>query len=240
MFDALVTSCVDEYGADREVWSRCLLLLKPGASVLVHVSDSGPRTALALRRAGYERRDTLFFNTGEMCSLVLFFRKPFEESSAVRQVLATGTGAINVNACRTKGIVPAPTRTRTYRRFDNKYHDKDAKGNGPVLAEPPEQYDGRWPTNYLFRHSLHCRKVGTISYREFQHDQYECKLPCQVPIVEQQSAACGVVGSKTDEGHVDDGAAGRFYVKLHNDAELRVWLLLLATPPCGKVLDPLG
>lgn len=232
-FDALVTQRSDV------LWSQAFLALKPGAAVLVHIFNGQvSRPALALRRAGFEFRDTILYNTGLECSLILFFRKPIAEPSVAQQVLTTGTGALNLDAVRVKGIVPAPTKTRVYRRFDNKYHDNDSTGAPPVLKDAPTPSDGRWPPNYIFQHGPDCRSLGKVQTCGFEVDKFDCHPPCMVPTIERQSADQGVLGSKTSDGYADDGAAGRIFPKLLSREELLDWLKRLALPPGGTLYDP--
>lgn len=239
MYDGLVTQCDDGAG-DLDLWRRSFNQLQPGATVLVNVRTPGSSTAIHLRRAGFERRDTIYSNCGQSNGIILFCRKPLEESSVLRQVLRTGTGAVNLGATRVKGIRPVITRTRSYRRFDNKYHDNDSKGNAPTLVMPTDVSDGRWPPNYMFLHAAGCQKAGVICHGGMEADKYACAVDCPIPLLEAQSAACGVVGTKTVDGHADDGAAARFFTQFLTEGEIVEWLRILATTPGGKILDPFG
>ena len=109
------------------VWDECLRVLKPGGHLLAF---AGSRTAdlmgLAIRLAGFEMRDSLAWiygsgfpkshDVGKSTGAeqwegwgtalkpahepIIMARKPLAEKTVARNVLAHGTGAINVDACR--------------------------------------------------------------------------------------------------------------------------------------------
>jgi site-specific DNA-methyltransferase (adenine-specific) len=86
---------------------------------------------------------------------ILVFRKPLQESTIVDNVLKHGTGGLNIDATRVKGVAEKPGSMRSYRRFDD-------KGDEPDLVEPPEPHaGGRWPPNSVFVHADGCKKIGT-------------------------------------------------------------------------------
>ena len=87
-------------------------------------------------------------------------RKPLIGTVAAN-VLAHGTGGINVDACRV-GFRPGDTTSSAssaglaaHNRHGRKYGDN----LGGIIA-PPHSL-GRWPTNLLLTHSEGCREVGT-------------------------------------------------------------------------------
>lgn len=85
--------------------------------------------------------------------VILVFRKPLEESSIARQVLATGTGAINIAATRvgsttrTNSSAPRAERTGFVKGF--------VEG-----TETVQHNHGRWPSNLCLSHSPGCERVG--------------------------------------------------------------------------------
>lgn len=87
-------------------------------------------------------------------------RKPLRETNLARQVMATGTGAINIDACRV-GTTGARNNGRT----------ADSPIFGPLGPMPRLDYGkGRWPPNLLLSHSSDCepretRSVGSGSAR---------------------------------------------------------------------------
>jgi hypothetical protein len=87
---------------------------------------------------------------------ILVFRKPIAESTVAKQVLKTGTGAINIDACRigvghdrTPG---GPTAGPGTNFSDDAYQWQSGL---------PRATGGRWPANVLLVHSEHCQIVGT-------------------------------------------------------------------------------
>ena len=109
--------------------------------VQIDVPITAPATPAAIRWQG--------FGTGVKPSIepALLLRKPIRESSIARQVLATGTGALNLDACRFKPgdtMWPGP--------------DDDAIRGGPALlgygstakGRPIEAHNlGRFPANLV-------------------------------------------------------------------------------------------
>jgi DNA modification methylase len=96
---------------------------------------------------------------------ILVFRKPIEEKTLVGQVLATGTGGLNIKASRVKhsskkdfekhkaGVDAVKARGGV--RGGSWKNTSDLSGANEVTV------DGRYPPNVLFVHSDLCRKVGT-------------------------------------------------------------------------------
>ena len=233
----LVDTCL--WSTDQERWRKLYNAIEPGGTVLLATSWNPTRAALNLRRVGFERRDTLIHfgkpnlvhPTSLMITTIMFFRKPLEEPTVAKQILKTGSGAINIGGCLVKGIVPVPTKVRNYRRFDNKYDGKDSDGNDYSLQTPPEPKEGRWPPNVLFSHNPTCRKTGKLHYRDIEVDTWTCDASCPVKILNQQSSAAGVIGSKTPDGIIEDGAAERNYPQFTDTRELFDWLFTLAGTP---------
>ena len=125
----------DAFVPPPAVWDECLRVLKPGGHMLVF---AGSRTqdlmGLSIRLAGFEMRDSLAWlygsgfpksrNVGKSTGAVEFdgwgtalkpafepivlARKPLAEKTVARNVLAHGTGAINVDACRIEGEANRP------------------------------------------------------------------------------------------------------------------------------------
>jgi DNA modification methylase len=171
------------------VFRECLRILKPGAHGLVWaLPRTSHHTGMALERAGFELRDMVLhlFGTGmpkgqnvakagagdawegwnttlkpshEVWWLV---RKPLSEKTVVAQVLATGTGAINVDGCRVDFQSEAdqesafPGGKLTSRKVTGggfgagwKEHDRGGFES--------ERSKGRWPANAVLSHSPECK-----------------------------------------------------------------------------------
>jgi len=75
---------------------------------------------------------------------IVVARKPLAGTMA-QNILAYGTGALNINACRLDGSGDPGT------------------GTGGSGEEPPPA--GRWPLNVLLAHSAGCRELGTRQVR---------------------------------------------------------------------------
>jgi len=87
---------------------------------------------------------------------ILVFRKPVNEGTVARQVLATGTGALNIDACRIRTSSDDPNHrpgvTATVHKTDSMF----GVGGQRRGALPP----GRWPANILLTHAPECKVTG--------------------------------------------------------------------------------
>ena len=155
-------------------WARaCLRVLKPGGHI---VAFGGTRTvhrlAVSLEDAGFELRDMVAwaqyqgfpkslnvglevpefegFGTGLKPSYepAVLARKPLQESSIAKQLLATGTGALNIDGCRFAYGDPAwigPNEAvgpRSVAGWGSAYVGGSL--DNPISTEDP---NGRWPAN---------------------------------------------------------------------------------------------
>ena len=237
-----------------DVWREALRVLKPGGHLLAF---SGSRTyhrmAVAIEDAGFEIRDQIMwvYGSGFPKSLnldgdwsgwgtalkpahepIVVARKPLIGTVA-QNVLAHGTGALNIDGCRVGTEVETWPASRSYGRAteisftssgDNLYRSQKT---GPA---PP----GRWPANLI-------------------HDGSE-EVVGMFPGDEGASAARFFYGAKAskrdrDEGLRDGGIGalrdgGRPSEPRRNihptvkPTDLMRYLCRLVTPPGGLVLDP--
>ena len=88
---------------------------------------------------------------------VLVFRKPLFEKSVVDQVLATGTGAINIDGCRVGASADDPN----HRPGVTETTDKASSMFGINSQRRGSLGSGRWPANFLLVHGHDCKEVGT-------------------------------------------------------------------------------
>ena len=98
---------------------------------------------------------------------ILMFRKPLEEKTLVEQTLTTGTGGINVDACRVKHASPEDfakhkasvdaIKSKGGVRGNSWKNSSDLSGANDVSLE------GRFPSNVILVHSDLCKKTGTKS-----------------------------------------------------------------------------
>jgi DNA modification methylase len=82
---------------------------------------------------------------------IVLARKPLGASTIAGNVLAWGTGAINVDACRIEGVPPKPTTAPGWDSINQKNADggyrPGAYQQGGAMYEPHTA--GRWPPNVL-------------------------------------------------------------------------------------------
>ena len=95
--------------------------------------------------------------------VILVFRRPLRESTVAAQVLATGTGAINVDACRV-GTPDDLTGNHGQHALGRMNDD----GWKPPLMVSPGNPAGRWPPNTLLCHLPSCKQVGTNTVKAKQ------------------------------------------------------------------------
>lgn len=86
---------------------------------------------------------------------ILMFRKPIAEKSVVAQVLATGTGALNIDGCRI-GTNDSYNRAPACSGFSG--IDGYEAGQG---RQSDSSNQGRWPANFILVHSDGCKVVGS-------------------------------------------------------------------------------
>jgi site-specific DNA-methyltransferase (adenine-specific) len=167
-------------------------------------------------------------------------RKPIEAGSIARQVLSTGTGAINIDECRFGYGDPAWIGPNEYSDLRRSV----AGGNNGILGtstfkqrarnanEKPNPL-GRWPANIY-----QCPKASRTE-REQGLEHLEAQIP---PAVQHQMET---KPNKWKEGIKDPRAgAGRTASEVKNihptvkPLGLMRWLCRLITPKGGTVLDP--
>ena len=133
-------------------------------------------------------------------------RVPVEAGSIARQVLETGTGAVNVSGCRVGSEGGTTTRKPKTRPSVSAY------GNGLHTGEAEPIAAGRWPPNFLLSHSPDCGD--------------SCAEGCPVAELDRQSgySASRIGGKRSSHGpgegwgmmntgreYEDDGGSSRFF-----------------------------
>ena len=187
---------------------------------------------------------------------IVLARKPLAEKTVARNVLAHGTGAINVDACRigTDEKIAAHHGTANPRVAMG-----DGWGEGYQVgqaASTPPNTSGRWPANVL----LDQHAAAWVD--EQSGDRSEGRFPGSLRKSPKFTGAT-YNGGKPYAGRVeepprsmgDSGGASRFFysakapkserpnvngVQHETVKPLKImrWLIRLVTPPGGTVLDP--
>lgn len=134
--------------------------MQPGEHVAIFAADA--EAGLEGRRLGLELRDTiLVLSHGPKLSFVFLFRKPLDGTVA-EQMVKTGTGGLNVDACRigtAAADAKAMERANTPGSGQLKAHDAGFRGAWSG-STPYDTTAGRWPPNVVLVHGLGCRMMG--------------------------------------------------------------------------------
>lgn len=246
---------------DPETWALVAACLKPGAHLAAFGSPRGyHRMACAIEDAGFEIRDSLLWLFGSgfpkshnmkgdwqgwgtalkpAYEPIVFARLPLSEGSVAANVLAHGTGALNVDGCRV--------------RTDEDCRRSINAGGGHLESWRTGKNDcitgghqaGRWPANVI-----HDGSEEVVA-------AFPSEAGAQRPVSGQEGSAptdavYGQRGRVPGAFHGDAGSAARFFYSAKADAEdrwgsrhptvkpveLMRWLVRLVTPPGGQVLEP--
>lgn len=257
----------DSFVPGPQVWKECFRVLKPGGHILCFASSrTQDLMGIALRLAGFECRDTIMWvygsgfpksvNIGNATSEqtskwngwgtalkpsyepVLMCRKPLE-GTTVNNVLAYGTGAINIDECRVK-------TTDTY-SYPNGRGGKPVHGGGQDCSAPAESnLLGRWPANLIHDGS---DEVVSLFPSAAGHTPKGSKTSLYSQLFQEDNTP-----QKSDSDSINlDSSAARFYYcakpskadKGTNNthptvkpSDLMRYLCRLVTPRGGTVLDP--
>ena len=250
-------------------WAEaCYRVLKPGGHI---AAFGGTRTwhrlAVAIEDAGFEMRDSLAWlygsgfpkshNVGKSTGderyaghgtalkpafePIVLARKPLAEKTVARNVLAYGTGAINVDACRIAG-----ESTRRTNTAEMGYHGGNLASTYQTGSDA-----GRWPANVLLDHHA-------AAWVDEQSGVSVSSARPRNNTAEAHNATVSMGKSSGDwvtTGHADSGGASRFFYTAKAPKSERPnvdgvqhptvkplaimrWLIRLVTPPGGTVLDP--
>ncbi|GAA2629937.1 DNA-methyltransferase [Streptomyces axinellae] len=155
-----------------DLWRDCLRVLKPGGHL---AAFGGTRTyhrmAVAIEDAGFEIRDSLhwIYGSGFPKSLnldgdhagwgtalkpahepVVLARKPLAGTVGAN-VARHGTGALNIDACRTEAGQDYRDKCASVVNLDSN-RNGDAYGEWTGVREDSAHSAGRWPTNVVLTH----------------------------------------------------------------------------------------
>lgn len=237
-----------------EFWREVLRVLKPGGHLL---AASGTRTyhrlAVAVEDAGFEIRDMISWLYGSgfpksrtalkpACEPWVLARKPLIGTVSAN-VLAYGTGALNIDGCRVEASDDPAAR----------YNGKPARGNNVNVYGAASNHDalfvsspaGRWPANLI--HDGSDEVVGFFPDSNGGGPIHNRAAP-------KTSGVYGAFAGEDDRwaGYGDSGSAARFFYSAKaskvdragskhptvKPLELMRYLCRLITPPGGVVLDP--
>ena len=173
---------------------------------------------------------------------IVLARKPLAEKTVARNVLAHGTGAINVDACRIE------TDDDIAKKYPNGPGGTTFGGGAMALTGQWRQPSGRWPANVLLDH-----------HAAAWVDEQSGDRPSAGGAAFGVGGYGGTVGLNRDDrrelGYGDKGGASRFFYTAKAPKSERPnvdgvqhptvkplaimrWLIRLVTPPGGTVLDP--
>ena len=179
---------------------------------------------------------------------IVLARKPLAEKTVARNVLAHGTGAINVDACR------IATDEDTGRA-----QGSDIRGGNWVSSTRKSSYvsvgspSGRWPANVLLDHHA----AAWVDEQSGVTKDGVAVNRNRDPEADKQAAIYGTYknGDRPDITYGGGGGASRFFYTAKAPKRERPnvngvqhptvkplaimrWLIRLVTPPGGTVLDP--
>ncbi len=239
-------------GLTWEDYQRRAITGKHLASVVT--GDAG----MTVRGEGKDRRDIP--NTDEAAQWagwgtalkpafepVVVARKPLSGTVAAN-VLAHGTGALNIDGCRVTG---ATGLQRPERR------GKGETGGWANYEQAPGQYGtpdglGRWPANVV----LDGPQAEALDEQSGERPGFATQNFDGTTAGKAEGwGNIGAIGGERREGFNDTGGASRFFYVAKADAterprvngtahptvkplSLMRWLVRLVTPPCGTVLEP--
>lgn len=250
-----------------DTWRAVWRVLKPGAHL---VAFGGTRTehrmTCAIEDAGFEIRDKLLWLYGSgfpkshnigngwgtalkpAFEPIILARKPLVGTVAAN-VLAHGTGAINIDACRVQFASDAEAAERL--EWSRKYGGSGYADNNAVLGAGLGQCGslspaGRWPANVLHDGSDEVEAAfaafGTLTSGVKRGGQYGRQTGVHDGGQRLDGTAC----------YADAGTASRFFYCAKASKADRAgskhptvkpvalirWLVRLITPPDGHILDP--
>jgi DNA modification methylase len=155
---------------------------------------------------------------------IILARKSTGYESTVANVLIHGTGALNVDGCRTAAGQDYADKCASVVGIASP-RNGDTGGERLGVREDSAHPVGRWPTNVVFGHAPDC--------------DGDCAPGCPVPGLGAEARFFPVFryeakAPTSERPHLADGTAHPTVKPL----ALMQWLIRLVTPPGGLVLDP--
>ena len=176
---------------------------------------------------------------------IVLARKPLAEKTVARNVLAHGTGAINVNACRIE------TDDDIAKKYPNGPGGTTFGGGAMALTGQWRQPSGRWPANVL----LDQHAAAWVDEQSGEASYNPAKTFGKSSGGSVHGNGAGIPSDADVFGYGDRGGASRFFYTAKAPKRERPnvdgvqhptvkplaimrWLIRLVTPPGGTVLDP--
>lgn len=180
---------------------------------------------------------------------VVVARKPLVGTVAAN-VLAHGTGALNIDACRIPGEVPSVPQPVYGVKADGVTNFGSGVGRNGQMSSAP---GGRWPTNVVLDDSQ-AAELDQQSGEDTSRPQGRPSVGTVKP-----TDSTDFSGVNSGVGYTDSGGASRFFPTFRYEAkapkserpkvngvahptvkplDLMRWLVRLVTPPGGTVLEP--
>lgn len=251
-----------EAWSQREVIGERMTGRGAGRGAVAYIGDSDNRTTTAPATDDAVRWSGWGTALKPAREPIVVARKPFAGTVAAN-VLAYGTGALNIDACRTAAGQDYREKCASVVGLDSN-RNGDAYGEWAGVREDGAHVDGRWPTNVVFSHAATPDGVDLCGE--------SCVPGCPIAEMDQQSGVTvsrvgqprgGASGNgwrlkATGAEYDDAGGASRFFPAFRYGAkastaerprdgqtahptvkplELMRWLVRLITPPGGTVLD---
>ena len=171
---------------------------------------------------------------------IVLARKPLAEKTVARNVLAHGTGAINVDACRIEGEPWKAHRATGLGKV--KFF---TEGETPVIDKEPHTA-GRWPANVLLdqhaaawvdEQSGITQSPSAVTRGGKRQEAYRMGRQESVPAPGDKGGASRFFYSAKAPKRERPNVDGVQHPTVKPLAIMR-WLIRLVTPPGGTVLDP--
>ena len=178
---------------------------------------------------------------------IVLARKPLAEKTVARNVLAHGTGAINIDGCRIAGEVPSVPQP-DFKRVNGAVTHLDAHARNGQMSSAPS---GRWPANVLLDHH-----AAAWIDEQSGHQKDGFHVGRNRNAEDDMGGYSGAWKKDSrDVGYGGQGGASRFFYSAKAPKSERPnvdgvqhptvkplaimrWLIRLVTPPGGTVLDP--
>ena len=237
----------------------------PGAHVVAVTSaHQVDLTGIALRRAGFEVRDTIVWHHEDGHSIVLLARGQMV-GTTVDNVLRYGVGALNIDATRIPlgdADKAASEAKNAHQKFGSAPRENQVYGKDDRAMPDWSGELGRFPTNLILQHAEQCAPVGVTTQRGDKRGASQ-RTPGRRPggfvdtgahagdpapngrlypdaevLVFDCTAVCPVRALDAATGTATDevGGASRYFPRFTSTTQVWGWLHTLIVPPGVGVL----